>query len=163
MRKGDSDNERWSPLTPDSHICLMKFPFHTRIKRLLARWGWGAGEALGARGERVASEFLESQGYCVQCRNFRVRGGEADIIAIKEGLLVVVEAKTRSIDRFGSPAQAVDQRKARRVIRAGQAFCRGKGLSLSKLRFDVVAVEWSRGGGEPRIRHYLGAITAVRL
>lgn len=140
----------------------MKFPFSTRIRQLLARLGWGAGETLGARGERIASEFLESQGYCVQSRNFRVRGGEADIIATKDGLVVVVEVKTRSIDRFGSPAQAVNERKARRVIRAGQTFCRGTGLSLSKIRFDVVAVEWPRGGGEPKIRHYLGAISSRR-
>lgn len=137
----------------------MKLPFGAPLRRLLAHWGWGAGETLGARGERIASEFLECQGYRVHSRNFRVRGGEADIIAAKDGLVVVVEVKTRSVDRFGSPAQAVNERKVRRVIRAGQTFCRGKGLSLSKLRFDVVAVECPRGGGEPKIRHYLGAIS----
>jgi putative endonuclease len=137
----------------------MSFPLGARIQRLLARLGWGAGETLGARGERVASEFLESQGYCVRCRNFRVRGGEADIIASRDGFVVVIEVKTRSIDRFGPPAQAVNERKARRVIRAGQAFCRTRGLSLSMLRFDVVAVEWPRKGGEAKIRHYLGAIS----
>jgi putative endonuclease len=137
----------------------MKFPFRTAFRRLLALWGWVAAETLGARGERIAAEFLESQGYRVQSRNFRVKGGEADIIATKDDLLVVVEVKTRSMNRFGSPAQAVNERKARRVIRAGRTFCRNKGISLSGLRFDVVAVECPTKGGAPKIRHYLGAIS----
>ena len=137
----------------------MKLRFPAPLMRLLAYLGLGAGEASGARGERIAAKFLESQGYRIQSRNFRVKGGEADIIAAKDGLVVVVEVKTRSSGRFGSPAQAVNERKARRVIRAGRSFCRGKGLSLSKLRCDVVAVEWPRGGGDPKIRHYQGAIS----
>jgi putative endonuclease len=137
----------------------MKFPFRTLFARLLACVGLGAAETLGARGEGIAAEFLESKGYCVRSRNFRVRGGEADIIAAKDGLVVVVEVKTRSMGRFGSPAQAVNERKARRVVRAGRTFCRRQGLSLVKLRFDVVAVEWPHGGGDPRIRHYPGGLS----
>jgi putative endonuclease len=137
----------------------MRFPFRAPIARLLAYVGLGAVETLGARGEGIAAEFLESQGYCVRSRNFRVRGGEADIIAAKDGLVVVVEVKTRSTGRFGSPAQAVNDRKSRRVVRAGRTFCRRQGLSLARLRFDVVAVEWPHGGGEPRIRHYPGALS----
>ena len=110
-------------------------------------------------GEGLAAKFLESQGYRIECRNFRIKGGEADIIATHGGLVVVVEVKTRSSGRFGSPAQAVDRRKERRVIRAGRAYCRAKGLSLSQLRGDLVAVELPPGGGAPEIRHYRGAIT----
>jgi putative endonuclease len=36
----------------------------------------------GNRGEQFAVEFLVSQGFKIIDRNFRIRGGEIDIIAI---------------------------------------------------------------------------------
>lgn len=137
----------------------VRLPLLRSLLLLLARFGLGRKDAPGARGESLAAKFLETQGYRVECRNFRIKGGEADIIATRDGLVVVVEVKTRSSARFGSPAQAVDGRKGRRVIRAGRAYCRAKGLSLSKLRGDLVAVELPPGGGTPHIRHYRGVIT----
>jgi len=137
----------------------VRLPLFQSLLLLLARLGLGGKDAPGARGESLAAKFLEAQGYQIECRNFRIKGGEADIIATHGGLVVVVEVKTRSSGRFGSPAQAVDGRKGRRVIRAGRAYCRTKGLSLSRLRGDLVAVELPPGGGDPEIRHYQGALT----
>lgn len=137
----------------------MSLPLVPSVLDLLARLGWVRKEAAGTRGESLAATFLESQGYQIECRNFRIKGGEADLIATRDGLVVVVEVKTRSSGRFGSPAQAVDRRKSRRVIRAGRAYCRSKGLSLGRLRGDLVAIELPPGGGAPKIRHYRGVLT----
>lgn len=95
-------------------------------------------------------------GHRLLARNFRVRGGEADLIAEKDGSIVAVEVKTRSTKAFGTPAQAVTPKKARRVLRAGRAYCRAHGISLARLRCDVIAVE-AAPDGALTLRHYPNA------
>jgi putative endonuclease len=135
-----------------------KFP--SWIKGLLARMGLGGSGPLGPRGERLAADYLSTMGFEIAERNYRVRRGEADLIATWGNLVVVVEVKTRASHRFGAPSQAVTSAKSERVYRAGCAYCRSRGISLSRLRCDVVTVDFDEGGGEPRLRHYPGAIAA---
>jgi putative endonuclease len=112
----------------------------------------------GRWGEDLAGDYLTGLGYRVLARNYRVRGGEADLICSKGELVVVVEVKTRLGKGFGAPQEAVDRRKARRVLKAGRAYCRRMGISLARLRADVVSVEGSPHEGKPRIRHFVSAI-----
>jgi putative endonuclease len=112
----------------------------------------------GRWGEKVASRFLEAEGYEILAANYRVRGGEADLICGKDGLVVAVEVKSRQSFRFGTAAQAVTRRKARRVMSAGRAFCRKRGISLSRLRGDVITVEKAPSSVEPLIRHVPGGL-----
>ncbi|HEV2954316.1 MAG TPA: YraN family protein [Candidatus Dormibacteraeota bacterium] len=72
----------------------------------------GRSRAVGARGEDLAVEILKGRGYLVVKRGFRARRGELDLICEIGGEMVVVEVKTRTSDRFGYPAEAVDQRKS---------------------------------------------------
>lgn len=120
------------------------------VGRLLLRPG---SRALGAAGEAAAARYLEREGYTVVARNFHARGGEADLVVTKGGLVHAVEVKSRSGRSFGTPAEAVTPKKARRVIRAGRAYCRAKGISLAKLRCDVLAVE-ATPDGKLTVRHY---------
>lgn len=104
----------------------------------------------GKRGEQFAVEFLTSNGYHIIERNFRIRGGEIDIIAIdsstssgvndSEKTLVFIEVKTRSSDEFGSPLEAIRYYKMRALIKATQ-FYKLKHPKLPDLmRIDAVSV-----------------------
>lgn len=135
----------------------MEFRAAILLRKLLGKVGLLPRRGLGPWGEEVAARYLLGQGYRIEARNFRVRGGEADLIVFKEGVVVVVEVKARKNRTFGSPVQAVDGRKVRRVLQAGRAFCRSRGLSLACLRFDVLAVD-AAGEGPPQIRHIQGAV-----
>lgn len=115
----------------------------------------------GRWGEDAAADFLRTQGYEILARNFRVRGGEADLLALKDGLLVVVEVKARRSRSFGSAAEAVGEEKSTRVMRAGRVYCRAHGISLGKLRGDVVTVEAYDESLPPVIRHLPGALVAA--
>ena len=53
--------------------------------------------ALGALGERLASEHLERQGYRILERNFRCRMGEIDLIARRGSELVFGKEKQRRL------------------------------------------------------------------
>ena len=65
---------------------------------------------LGKMGEDLAVELLIEKGYEILERNWRFRHNEVDIIARKDGLLVIAEVKTRSGDTYGEPYTAVDYR-----------------------------------------------------
>ena len=95
----------------------------------------------GARGEKLASRFLRSQGYKVLYRNFKDRrGGEIDIVCRDGDTLVFVEVKTRRDERFGRPIEAVDRRKQMRVSKGGLAWLRLLDNPEVVFRFDVVEV-----------------------
>lgn len=94
----------------------------------------------GRRGEDIAAEHLLANGYRIVERNYRCRQGEIDIIATDKAAIVFIEVKTRSSDRFGLPASAVDHAKQGRMARASMAYMADKGIDDKEARFDVVSV-----------------------
>ena len=95
----------------------------------------------GARGEKLARQFLRSHGYKILYRNFRDRtGGEIDIVCRDEETLVFVEVKTRRSEEFGRPIEAVDRQKQLRVSKGGLAWLRLLDNPDIVFRFDVVEV-----------------------
>lgn len=106
--------------------------------------------AYGDIGEEYAVWLLEKNGYKILERNFRVKIGEIDIIAIDPSsssgqVLVFVEVKTRWSRKYGRPEEAVSQRKLSKIKRTGQLYIRGKVGLPKKLRIDVVAIEAAKG------------------
>ena len=61
----------------------------------------------GKQGEEQAREFLVKKGYKILDANFSTKIGELDLIASKDGLLVIVEVKRRKNARHGYPREAV--------------------------------------------------------
>ena len=97
---------------------------------------------LGRYGEILAALLLKLKGYRIQDRNYRNSFGELDIVAQKGRVLVFVEVKTRSSQRYGQAAEAVGIQKQERIRRLATAYLRhhGKDLYQTELRFDVVEV-----------------------
>jgi putative endonuclease len=110
-----------------------------------------ARQVLGKQGEEVAERFLRKKGYKLVERNYRCAAGEVDLIVLDRRVIVFVEVKTRSGDEFGSPFEAVEWRKQRKMMRAAQFFLAQKGLHQRDARFDVVGISWP--GGEPIVEH----------
>ena len=77
--------------------------------------------------------------------------GELDLIVLDRRVVVFVEVKTRTGPGFGSPLEAVEFRKQRKMIHAAQFFLAAKGLQQRDARFDVVGVSWA--GREPIVEH----------
>jgi putative endonuclease len=117
------------------------------VVSLLLRDGPPAGHRLGSEGERLAARFLERRGYRVLGAGFRARRGEIDLVCQRGDRLVLVEVKTRSSDRFGTPAEAVGARK-RRALLAAAAEYRALAQWRGPIEWLVVAV---RPGHEPEL------------
>lgn len=114
-------------------------------------------DVLGRVGEQLAVEHLESVGMVVLERNWRCREGEVDILARDGGVLVVCEVKTRSSTRFGSPAEAVDFRKSRRLRRLAGIWLASSGTRFQAVRFDVIAV-LRRTDGSYQLDHLVAVL-----
>lgn len=115
----------------------------------------GGNRALGALGESIAAAYLEQQGYSVLERNWRNRHGELDIIARADGHFVAVEVKTRRGTGYGTPLEAITQRKLARLRRLLLDWARDHGRYGIGLRVDAVGVTL-RPGEEPCIDHLRG-------
>lgn len=112
-------------------------------------------QALGREGERVAEQYLAKKGYKLVARNYRCRGGEVDLILLDRRVVVFVEVKTRTDHGFGSPLEAVETRKQRRMILAAQLFLHEHKLHERDARFDVVGISWP--GNKPVVEHVQNA------
>ena len=95
---------------------------------------------LGKLGEDMAASYLEKQVCVILDRNYRCREGEIDIVAEKNGILRLVEVKTRRSCLFGSPGEAVDQRKREHIRKAALAYLSGCGRYYPDVRMDVIEV-----------------------
>lgn len=109
-------------------------------------------QQIGRAGEDAVARWYEAHGYRIVARNWRApagertRGdgtaGEIDLIAANAKAVVFCEVKTRTSDRFGSPADAVTRLKQMGIRRLA---ARWLGLSSGELRsrvvrFDVASV-----------------------
>ncbi|UYP20532.1 YraN family protein [Rhodococcus sp. Z13] len=112
----------------------------------------GHNREVGARGEDLAAEFLESTGMVVLERNWRSRYGELDLVAQDGAVLVFVEVKTRTGLGYGSPAEAVTRAKAERLRRLAGLWLAEQNRRWPRIRIDVVTVLLRRGHA-PAITH----------
>ena len=95
--------------------------------------------ARGREAEDRAARHLERQGLRVVARNFRVRGGEIDLICRDGKELVFVEVRQRSRSDFGGAAASITTGKQRRIILAAQHYLAGQ--PECDCRFDCVLIE----------------------
>lgn len=106
---------------------------------------WTDTRRVARLGEYLAGRELERRGYRIVARRTRSRLGEVDLIAWDGSVLVFVEVKTRRGNRYGTPAEAVDRRKQRKLVTLAKAYLARRRWRAVAVRFDVVAVELLEG------------------
>lgn len=108
---------------------------------------------LGDYGEKVAADWLRSQGCKILARNFRgPRRGEVDIIARDHKLLLFVEVKTRRAGSKIRGLDAVGKDKQGLIERGANAWLKRLGTRDLPWRFDVIEVN-VKEGEKPKINH----------
>lgn len=66
---------------------------------ILQKGGKVSQKAIGQAGESAAAYYLKSKGYRIIGRNIRLKRGEADILALKDDIIRLVEVKTSLFKR----------------------------------------------------------------
>ncbi len=88
------------------------------------------------------ARHYEQAGYQVVARNWRVAGGEIDLVCRKGPTVVICEVKTRRSDRYGTAAEAVTAPKRRRLRRlAARWLADTVPTGVDEVRFDVATVD----------------------
>ena len=96
----------------------------------------------GDQAEALAIRLIGQAGLQVLERNYRVRGGEIDCIALDGETLVFVEVRYRKNSRFGGAAASIDMRKQQRIIHAAQIYLMKHPRQANRpCRFDCILLD----------------------
>ena len=106
---------------------------------------------VGDLGQLIAASYLEKSAYQIIAQNVRSGRAEADLIAIDDNTLIVIEVKS-SFTEFSviELIQKIKHVQFARLIKVGTHEL-GKHSDLTELRIDVIGV-WL-GQISPRIWH----------
>lgn len=104
----------------------------------------------GKYGEDLACKFLAGLDYEIVERNYLIRGGEIDIVALDKDITVIVEVKLRGGDDFGSAIESITTSKLRSLVKTTKFYALEKDIR-GGLRIDLIAIDFING--QPKIEH----------
>ena len=93
----------------------------------------------GAAGEAAAAAYLMDRGLTVIARNFRVRGGEIDLVCRDGSNVVFVEVRLRSRSDYGGAAASITAAKQARLTLAARHWLARHGER--PCRFDCILIQ----------------------
>ncbi len=105
---------------------------------------------IGREAEDRAALYLRDLGYTLITRRYRVPGGEIDLIALDDDILVFVEVKVRNTPGY-VPEESIGPAKLGALHRTAMAYMESVEEKNRPWRFDLVAIN----GNE--MRHYKNA------
>lgn len=114
---------------------------------------------VGARGEKLAVDYLRRRGYKILKRNFRCREGEIDIIAQQGDCLAFVEVRTKKGSGFGTPEESVTRSKQERLVSLANIYLQTCDKSPPSWRIDVIAIELAPNNKVLRLEHIENAVS----
>ena len=110
----------------------------------------------GKESEKVAESYLKNNGFVIHFKNKRVGRYEVDLVCEKNGVIVFVEVKSLSSNRYKKPFDSVTRCKQKKIIRVADQLIQ-KHFPNQECRFDVVSMT---GAAENyKIEHIKNAFT----
>jgi putative endonuclease len=104
----------------------------------------------GKTAEDLAYIFLSNEGLKPLKRNYLCSAGELDLIMKDGEVIVFIEVRARSSNKFVDAIETIDERKKSHIIRASEHFLQKHRLTNSRIcRFDVILFS----GGFPDINN----------
>ncbi len=95
----------------------------------------------GFRYEKLSKEFLENQGLSYVTSNFYTRYGEIDLIFIENNeILVFIEVKYRSSNKFGYSLETINFGKQKKIIDTSNIYI-SKINWEQNVRYDIIGVD----------------------
>ncbi len=119
----------------------------------------GARQRLGRRGEELAAQRLQAEGYRLLARNYRCPAGEVDLVAQDGECLVFVEVRTRRGDRWGTPEESVTRDKQARLVLVAEHYLAEHEAWDVDWRIDLVAVDMDGRGRLRRLELVRDAVS----
>ena len=96
----------------------------------------------GNLGEDRAVNFLLSQKYEILNRNYRIRTGEIDIVALKDDTVVFVEVKSLPHGNLEILSHELNSTKQKKIIKTSKSYLQNhRQYSNRFVRYDVLAID----------------------
>ena len=113
-------------------------------------------QKLGKKGEQLALQYLEKNGFKKIAQNYRYGKGEIDLICECENDLIIVEVKSVRVNGYGSGEERITTKKQKMIIETTYGFLsENEKYADFGVRFDVVVVNFFSYPVE--IKHYQSA------
>jgi putative endonuclease len=93
----------------------------------------------GFKAEDIAARHLQGIGFTIVERNFYCKGGELDIIAIRDGEMTFVEVRSRQSEESLNPLFTISEKKQKSIKKAAQIYVMKNSVKLP-FRFDFAIV-----------------------
>ena len=100
----------------------------------------------GQKAEGLAAKLLQKKGYRIIGRNVRLPGGELDMVAQLDEVVVFVEVKARRTELHGGALHAVSGEKEHRLIKLAAQYRSQHDLGQQSCRFDVILCQETPDG-----------------
>ena len=104
----------------------------------------GKHNEFGKEGERIAKNYLIEKGYNICYQNYRYLKAEVDIIAQKNGILAIVEVRSRSSKFLENIAETVTTKKIKLLVMAADHYVTSQDLDV-EIRFDIITILKQKG------------------
>jgi putative endonuclease len=115
-------------------------------------------DRVGHAGEVAALAYLKEQGYRILARDWRSRLGQIDIVAEDGETLVLIEVKARRGTAFGTPEEAVDERKRRKLRMLLELYRAQTHRQKQPCRIDVIGLMMDGGLTVTNVEHIKDAV-----
>jgi putative endonuclease len=113
----------------------------------------------GILGENLACEFLGNNGYRIVEKNYRCPGGEVDIVARRQDVLVFVEVRTKRSQQWGTPEESITPVKMEKLRNVAAYYWQSHHDLPETWRIDVVAIQLDNHGRVSRIELVENAVS----
>lgn len=95
---------------------------------------------IGKLGENLAESWLVERDYKILSRNWRTKFFEVDIVVEKDGLIGLIEVKTRQTDYFGGGKSAIDRKKLWHLRQASQVILQKPEFANHRVGIGIMSV-----------------------
>jgi putative endonuclease len=96
---------------------------------------------IGNTAEKLALDYLQSQGLKLVARNFACKFGEIDLVMQHNDVLVFVEVRYRKHQQYGTGAESVDYRKQQKILKSAEFFLQqNPKYKRNSCRVDVMSI-----------------------
>lgn len=106
---------------------------------------------IGNQGEDIACKYLQKLGYKILERNYRIRGGEIDIVAKDKEYLAFIEVKTRYSHDYGLPAESITSWKIKHLLKTAQFYLQKIQWGDDPYRLDFISIDFANNPEKPEI------------
>lgn len=115
---------------------------------------------IGQLGEKVALNFLLKQNYSLIKKNYRIQGGEIDLIMqdLTTQEIVFIEVKTSTANQNYFPEERIGYRKKKLIIHAAKVWLLENLPMQDEYRIDVLSVVLHTDFKSAEVRHFVNAI-----